>query len=51
MDKEFLEKFLNRLKEDLKELKPDSMEEALCKAQIAEISNALANFRGHSLLK
>lgn len=42
MDKEFVEKFLNKLKEDLKEQKPGSMEEALCKAQIAEISKLLA---------
>lgn len=42
MDKEFVEKFLNKLKEDLQNLKPGSMEEALCKAQIAEISKLLA---------
>lgn len=42
MNKEFVEKFLNKLKEDLQDLKPGSMEEALCKAQIAEISKLLA---------
>lgn len=45
MNKEFVEKFLNKLNEDLKKLEPDSMEEALCKAQIAEISKVLANLK------
>lgn len=45
MNKEFVEKFLNKLKEDLKELKPGSIEEELCKAQIAEISKLLAKLK------
>ncbi len=45
MNKEFVEKFLNKLKEDVKTLKPGSMEEALCKAQIAEVSKVLASLR------
>lgn len=43
MTKEFAVKFLNRLKENLKELKPGSIEEEWCKrkALITEISKML----------